>query len=58
VSKAALNILAVLEARNLGSQVLKVFAASPGFVVPILLGTSEEARNGRGKAITEYKNID
>jgi NAD(P)-dependent dehydrogenase (short-subunit alcohol dehydrogenase family) len=50
VSKAALNMLAVLEARDFGSQGLKVFAVSPGFVVSNLRGTSEEARSGKGKA--------
>jgi NAD(P)-dependent dehydrogenase (short-subunit alcohol dehydrogenase family) len=50
VSKAALNMIAVLEARDFGSQGLKVFAVSPGFVVSNLRGTSEEARSGRGKA--------
>lgn len=50
VSKAALNMLAVLEARDYGSEGLKVFALSPGFVVSNLRGPSDEARTGWGKA--------
>lgn len=63
VSKAALNMLAVLEARDFGTSSspssasedggrvgLKVFAMSPGFVKSNLRGTSEEARSGWGKA--------
>lgn len=50
VSKAALNMLAVLEARDLGDQGLKVFAMSPGYVVSNLRGENEEARTGWGKA--------
>jgi NAD(P)-dependent dehydrogenase (short-subunit alcohol dehydrogenase family) len=50
VSKAALNMLAVLEARDYGEQGLKVFALSPGFVRSNLRGTSEEARSGWGQA--------
>jgi NAD(P)-dependent dehydrogenase (short-subunit alcohol dehydrogenase family) len=38
VSKAALNMLAVLEARDFGPQGLKVFALSPGFVRSNLRG--------------------
>jgi NAD(P)-dependent dehydrogenase (short-subunit alcohol dehydrogenase family) len=50
VSKAALNMLAVLEARDYGPEGLKVFALSPGFVRSNLRGTSEEARSGWGQA--------
>ncbi|KAF2491252.1 short chain dehydrogenase/reductase [Lophium mytilinum] len=50
VSKAALNMLAILEARDYGPQGLKVFAMSPGFVRSNLRGTSEEARSGWGRA--------
>jgi NAD(P)-dependent dehydrogenase (short-subunit alcohol dehydrogenase family) len=50
VSKAALNMLVVLDAGENGPKGLKVFAMSPGFVVSNLRGKSEEARTGRGKA--------
>ena len=50
VSKAALNMLAVLEARDYGEQGLKTFAVSPGFVRSNLRGTNEEARSGWGQA--------
>lgn len=50
VSKAALNMVAVLEARDYGDQGLKVFAMSPGFVVSNLRGEGEEARTGWGRA--------
>ena len=50
LSKSALNMLAVLDAYNLGPNGLKVFAWSPGFVVSNLRGTSEEARSGWGGA--------
>jgi NAD(P)-dependent dehydrogenase (short-subunit alcohol dehydrogenase family) len=50
VSKAALNMVAVLEARDFGLEGLKVFAMSPGFVRSNLRGTSEEARSGWGRA--------
>jgi NAD(P)-dependent dehydrogenase (short-subunit alcohol dehydrogenase family) len=50
VSKAALNMLAVLEARDYGNQGLKVFALSPGFVRSNLRGPSEEQKNGWGGA--------
>ena len=43
-------MLAVLESRDYGSQGLKVFVVSPGFVRSNLRGTSEEARSGWGKA--------
>jgi len=48
ISKAALNMTALIEARDFGPQGLKVFAMCPGFVVSNLRGTSEEARNGTG----------
>ncbi|KAL8731124.1 MAG: hypothetical protein Q9181_004423 [Wetmoreana brouardii] len=47
-SKAALNMIAVLEAKQYGPQGLKVFAMCPGFVVSNLRGTSEDARSGWG----------
>jgi NAD(P)-dependent dehydrogenase (short-subunit alcohol dehydrogenase family) len=50
VSKAALNMLAVLEARDFGPNGLKVFVMSPGFVRSNLRGPSEEARSGWGQA--------
>ena len=50
VSKAALNMLAVVEAGNWGHEGLKVFVMSPGFVRSNLRGPSEEARSGWGKA--------
>lgn len=49
VSKAGLNMLAVLEHRDHG-QKIKVFAASPGFVISNLRGPSEEQRTGWGMA--------
>lgn len=50
VSKAALNMLAVLEARESAPKGIKVFAMSPGFVVSNLRGPNEDQRNGWGKA--------
>ncbi|KAF2103493.1 short chain dehydrogenase/reductase [Rhizodiscina lignyota] len=50
VSKAAINMLAVLEAKDCGRKGLKVCVASPGFVRSNLRGPSEEARSGWGKA--------
>lgn len=50
VSKAALNMLAVLEHGEYGPKGLKVFAMSPGFVRSNLRGTSEEERSGWGNA--------
>lgn len=50
VSKSALNMLAVLEAKNYGSDGLKVFAVSPGFVRSNLRGSSEEEKSGWGMA--------
>lgn len=47
-SKAALNMIAVLEHRDYSAQGLKVFTMSPGFVVSNLRGTDEDARNGWG----------
>ena len=50
VSKAAVNMLAVLEARDYGDEGLKVFVVSPGFVRSNLRGESEEERSGCGGA--------
>jgi NAD(P)-dependent dehydrogenase (short-subunit alcohol dehydrogenase family) len=50
VSKAALNMVAIVEHRDHGSKGLKVFAMSPGFVRSNLRGTSEEERSGWGGA--------
>ena len=50
VSKAALNMLAMLEYRDYGGEGLKVFVVSPGFVRSNLRGTSEEEREGWGQA--------
>lgn len=49
VSKAALNMLAVVEAGEWGHEGLKMFVMSPGFVRLNLRGLSEEARSGWGK---------
>jgi len=49
-SKAALNMIAVIEARDFGPKGLKVFAMSPGFVISNLRGTDEASRTGWGKA--------
>lgn len=49
VSKAALNMLAVVEWRDYGPG-LKVFVLSPGFVRSNLRGPSEEERSGWGMA--------
>ncbi|KAI9689145.1 MAG: hypothetical protein M1822_000883 [Bathelium mastoideum] len=49
-SKAAMNMLAVMEYRAYGTQGLKVFPLAPGFVVSNLRGTSEEDRTGWGGA--------
>jgi NAD(P)-dependent dehydrogenase (short-subunit alcohol dehydrogenase family) len=43
-------MLAVLEARDYGSDGLKVFAVSPGFVRSNLRGPSEEEKSGWGMA--------
>ena len=48
-SKAAPNMIAVVEARDFGPKGLKVFAMSPGFVVSNLRGTTEDLRTGWGK---------
>lgn len=50
VSKAALNMLAVLEARDYQDQGLKVFALSPGFVRSNIRGPSGEQQSGWGGA--------
>ncbi|KAI9783149.1 MAG: hypothetical protein M1835_003876 [Candelina submexicana] len=50
VSKAALNMFAVVEARDYGPKGLKVFPMCPGFVVSNLRGTSDDARTGGGQA--------
>jgi NAD(P)-dependent dehydrogenase (short-subunit alcohol dehydrogenase family) len=50
VSKAALNMLAVLESTTHGSKGLKVFAMCPGFVRSNLRGPGEDAISGWGEA--------
>lgn len=50
VSKAALNMLAVLEAGEYGPKGLKVFVMSPGFVRSNLRGSTEKMRSEWGKA--------
>lgn len=50
MSKAALNMWAVQEARILSKEGLKTFVMCPGFVVSNLRGKSEEARTGGGYA--------
>lgn len=47
-SKAALNMIAIMEDKLYNSSGLKVFTVSPGFVVSNLRGTSEDARMGWG----------
>ncbi|KAH8821439.1 short chain dehydrogenase/reductase [Xylogone sp. PMI_703] len=49
-SKAALNMIAVVEWRDYHEKGLKVFAMCPGLVVSNLRGTSEEARTFGGAA--------
>ena len=49
-SKAALNMIALVEAQEFGPQGLKVFPMTPGFVVSNLRGPSEELRTGWGMA--------
>ncbi|KAF2096614.1 short chain dehydrogenase/reductase [Rhizodiscina lignyota] len=49
-SKAAVNMIMILEHKDTYDTQLKVFAVCPGFVVSNLRGTSEEARTGGGKA--------
>ncbi|KAL8944439.1 MAG: hypothetical protein Q9211_000581, partial [Gyalolechia sp. 1 TL-2023] len=48
MSKAALNMLMVVEAEEYAAQGMKVFAMCPGFVVSNLRGTNEAARSGAG----------
>lgn len=50
VRKAALNMLAVLEAGVHGSKGLRVFVMNPRFVQSNLRRSTEEARSGWGKA--------
>ena len=49
-SKAALNMVAVIEWREFHKKGLKVFTMCPGFVVSNIRGTSEEARTWGGAA--------
>ena len=49
-SKAALNMVAIIEARDYASEGLKVFTMCPGFVVSNLRGGKDEQRNGWGHA--------
>ena len=46
-SKAALNMLAILEAKTYGPRGLKVFGMCPGFVVSNLRGKDEGMRTGK-----------
>lgn len=48
--KAALNMWALQESKNLGKRGVKTFAMCPGFVVSNLRGKDEESRTGGGKA--------
>lgn len=50
VSKAAMNMVALLEHRDYGDEGLKVFVVSPGFVRSNLRGTTEEEISGWGGA--------
>ncbi|WPH01318.1 short-chain dehydrogenase/reductase trope [Acrodontium crateriforme] len=50
VSKAALNMVAVEDARKLRQCGIKVFAVCPGLVESNIRGTLEEERTARGKA--------
>lgn len=50
MSKSALNMLAVQEAKLLGKQGVKVVVMCPGLVESNLRGTSEEARSAGGQA--------
>lgn len=50
MSKSALNMWAVQEARLMSEKGLKTFVMCPGFVVSNLRGKSEEARTGGGYA--------
>ena len=49
-SKAALNMVMVMDWKRHQATPLKVFGMCPGFVVSNLRGTSEEERTGRGQA--------
>ncbi|KAK3617944.1 hypothetical protein LTR22_026548 [Elasticomyces elasticus] len=49
-SKAALNMVAVMEKKHFGPKGLNVFAMNPGLVVSNLRGTNDEARSGGGNA--------
>jgi NAD(P)-dependent dehydrogenase (short-subunit alcohol dehydrogenase family) len=49
-SKSALNMIAIIEARDFGPKGLKVFPICPGFVVSNLRGDNDEARSGWGHA--------
>lgn len=49
-SKAALNMVMVLDSRDNRDKGIKVFGMCPGFVVSNLRGTTDEARTGRGMA--------
>ena len=50
MSKSALNMIAVQDAKVLGKQGVKVFAVCPGLVVSNLRGTEEEQRTAGGAA--------
>ena len=50
MSKAALNMLAVQDARTLGKQGVKVFAFCPGLVESNLRGETEQEKTAGGKA--------
>ena len=49
-SKAALNMIAIIEARDFGPKGLMVYSMCPGFVVSNLRGEDEESRSGWGDA--------
>lgn len=51
MSKAALNMLALQDFKELAPKNVKVFAVCPGLVVSNLRGTSEEERSAGGRAI-------
>ncbi|PYH89219.1 short chain dehydrogenase/reductase [Aspergillus ellipticus CBS 707.79] len=50
VSKAALNMLAIMEARDYGERGLKVFVLAPGFMRSKLRGSGEDEMSGWGRA--------
>lgn len=50
MSKAALNMLAVLDSKALGARGVKVFAFCPGLVMSNLRGGGEEERTCGGRA--------